>query len=804
VEKGNAAGETNYGSVPGTFGLAVEAPAAESSPEQSTPVQGTSLPPPTITGLSPSQGPVAGGTVVALTGTNLTGATVKVGGKPAPLTTAATATQITFTTPAGTAGAKDAEVTTPAGTATLAKGFTYVAPVAPPTISGLSPNQGPVVGGTAVILTGTNLLGATGVTVGGTPATPITVVSDTEITFTTPRSATGVDGPADVAVTTPDSTVTMAKGFTYAPQATITKLVPNSGPLAGGITVTLTGTNLTGATKVTFSGTPATDIKVVSDSEITFTIPQHGPGAKTVEVTTPGGEMGEFGVFTYVAPPTITSLSQDQGSVNGGANISLIGTNLIGATSVTVGGRNATAFTVDSATQITFTTPAGAEGAANVAVTTWGGTATMTDGFTYVPTPTITGLSPSSGPLAGGTEVTLIGENLTGATGVTVGGTSATSITVVGDTQITFTTPSAPNGEPGAVDVVVTTPYGKATSAGGFTYIGPPTITKLDPNSGSANGGMSVYLEGTNLTGATSVTVGGVAAKPVIVWGATQISFTMPAGTAGAADVVVTTPGGSATSVFTYVAPSAPPTITSLTPNSGSTAGGTEVTLTGTNLIDVIEVTMGGIPAASTVNSDTQITFITSSWEDDVALPVKVSTKYGESNGLMFEYFYPRASALLTLAASPDETKETGAPDSSENQTPDGVGEDSGEGATPPPAEGGSTPSPDAGQPTDGQNAPGGSAEGTNDGSGETAVPPAADGQGSPPANGQGAPPANGQGAPPPNGQGTPPPNGQGAPPPNGQGAPPPEGQGTPPAASQPAGAVTRLTILLSTAWRSR
>lgn len=82
-----------------------------------------------------------------------------------------------------------------------------------------------------------------------------------------------------------------------------------------------------------------------------------------------------------------------------------------------------------------------------------------------------------------------------------------------------------------------------------------PTITSITPNTGAEAGGTSVTITGTNLTGATSVTFGGVAATSVVVVSSTSITCVTPAHAAGAVDVAVTTAGGTATSVggFTYV-----------------------------------------------------------------------------------------------------------------------------------------------------------------------------------------------------------------------------------------------------------
>lgn len=111
--------------------------------------------------------------------------------------------------------------------------------------------------------------------------------------------------------------------------------------------------------------------------------------------------------------------------------------------------------------------------------------ALQTEACSTVVAPTVTGVNPPSGPMAGGTSVTITGSKFTGATSVKFGTSAATTFTVNSDTQITATSPAAAAG---VVDVTVTTPSG--TSAIGindrFTYLGPagasspvPTLSEL-------------------------------------------------------------------------------------------------------------------------------------------------------------------------------------------------------------------------------------------------------------------------------------------------------------------------------------
>jgi hypothetical protein len=122
--------------------------------------------------------------------------------------------------------------------------------------------------------------------------------------------------------------------------------------------------------------------------------------------------------------------------------------------------------------------------------------------------PSVTGISPSSGPLSGGSTVTITGSGFTGATSVSFGGTvNATgAMTVNSDTSITVT---APSHLAGTVDVTVTTASGTSTtsSADTFTYvIPPPTASGIMPASGVNTTTVSITnLAGTNFASGATV-----------------------------------------------------------------------------------------------------------------------------------------------------------------------------------------------------------------------------------------------------------------------------------------------------------
>jgi gliding motility-associated-like protein len=145
-------------------------------------------------------------------------------------------------------------------------------------------------------------------------------------------------------------------------------------------------------------------------------------------------------------------------------------------------------------------------------------------------------------------QVIISGNGFTGATSVTLGSTAVSSFTVNSSTQITAIVGSGTTG-----NVAVNTPGGAATLSNGFTFISPPTITNFTPT--KTNNGATITINGTNFTGATNVSVGGVSVASYTVVNATQITAVLHRNTISGS-VSVTTLGGTAISPgFVYGVP---------------------------------------------------------------------------------------------------------------------------------------------------------------------------------------------------------------------------------------------------------
>ncbi len=457
-----------------------------------------------------------------------------------------------------------------------------------PTISSFTPTTASA--GTTVTITGTGFTGATAVSFGGVAATSYTVVSATSITAVVGSGASG-----SISVTTGGGTASLA-GFTFIETPTISSFTPTTANT--GTTVTITGTNFSGATAVSFGGTAATSYFVINNTTITALV---GAGASgSISVTTSGGT-GSLVGFTYQnTNPTIISFTPTTAS--SGTTVTITGTNFSGATAVSFGGVAATSFSIINSTTITAVVSAGASGIVSVA--TSGGTVSL-GGFTFQNTnPTIISFTPTTA--SSGTTVTITGTNFSGATAVNFGGVAATSFSVINNTTITAVVSA------GASGIVSVATSGGTVSLGGFTFQNTnPTITSFTPTTAST--GTTVTITGTNFTGATAVSFGGVAATSFSIINSTTITAVISAGASGS--VSVTSIGGVATLAGFNFCNLATSTV-SIAASTKSTCLGTKVTFTASPTNEGANPTYQWIVNSNPVGTNS-ITYSTTSLNDN-------------------------------------------------------------------------------------------------------------------------------------------------------------------------------------------
>jgi large repetitive protein len=503
---------------------------------------------PSVTGVSPASGPGPGGTTVTVNGANLTGATaVDFGDTPGMnLSVNPAGTSLSVTSPSGT-GLLDVTVTTPVGTSaktgtSCAQPGTITAPCdafsystkpaasASKSTVAAAPSAVPADGMTASTITVTLLDGngnpvqGDSVTLAATPGAHAVISPASG-----PSNSAGIvsftikDGTAEAATLTatdtsasPPLVITETATVDFLAPPIVKSISPASGPSGGGTVVTVTGSNLTGATAVNFgNANPGTSIFVNgTGTSLTVTSPA-GADAVDLTVTTPGGTSAVSGTtcaqpgtsaapcdaFAFISAPAVTSVSPASGPAGGGTAVTVAGANLTGATAVNFGGTQGTNVAVGatgtslsvtspagrSVVDVTVVTPAGTSMASGSSCTQPGTPTAPCDAFTYIAAPVVTEISPTSGPAGGGTAVIVNGSGLTGATAVSFGGTSvpASSFTSASDSSITVPSPAGT----ASVDVTVTTPAGtSATSvADQFTFVAPLALTSPSALNGTVD-----------------------------------------------------------------------------------------------------------------------------------------------------------------------------------------------------------------------------------------------------------------------------------------------------------------------------
>jgi hypothetical protein len=521
-------------------------------------------------------------------------------------------------------------------------------------VAKIEPNEGG--NGTHVYITGANFINTSAVSFGGIPASSFNVLSSDSILAVVGVGATGL-----VSVTTPLGTDTLT-GFTWFAPPTINSFTPTSA--ADGTTVTITGSNFTGSTQVSFGGTPAASFAIISPTSITAIV--QGGASGNIKITNPAG-LDSIGGFTYLSPPHIVAFTPTYGGVND--TILISGTNFTTTSNIRFGDSLAQNYQVLSDTTIravvgngvfTGTLPINVYVATNNGIDSlngfnWypsihmnsftpnsGGTltevlisglnfetinlsnsASVTFGgvpsqqisfysdtligvypsigssgyikvsnpissdslgiFTYINSPFISSFTPSTAFY--GDTVLIYGNNLSTVTTVKFGSVIASSFTAISDTLIKAI---VGNGASGNVEVY--TNYGYSIKSG-FTYLSPPIINSINPN--SARTGDLVEIYGNYFDNTSSVSFGGVLASSFSIVGPTRIDAIVGNGASG--DVIVTTPLGADTLTgFTFLQD---PTITSFTPTT-ATIGDT-ITIIGTNFNTVTNVSFGNVNASS-------------------------------------------------------------------------------------------------------------------------------------------------------------------------------------------------------------
>lgn len=430
--------------------------------------------------------------------------------------------------------------------------------------------------------------------------------------------------------TAPSTTTTPSPGGTTTPPATATiTLSPSSAnPLVDSTsvitaTVTQNGAAVANGTAVEFStslGTftesnAKTVIRTTTNGVATATLTSSTVGPATVTATVGSASKTASVTFTArpVTPPppdlspTITGVAPTLGRPQGGEVVTISGTNFVAPVRVLFdfgaangGTKEATVISV-TPTAIQVLTPAidlaaAQQAQATITVINAVGTPNETrvtsaaNAFTFqsqVLTPKVTTAAPSSGPIDGGTRVTIFGSGFQSPVQVFFGAAEAQVINVTFDQIVVVsptardTTPSAGETFTGFVDVrIVNINSATQTTAPAlFRYIPKMQITAISPTFGSALGGTQVRIDGTGFNDPVTVDIGGVRAQTIRVSGTQIVASTgalaSPCTASGGTVTITNVDNGdvaTSTQTFSYIA--VHPIITTVTGSGTVQPGG--------------------------------------------------------------------------------------------------------------------------------------------------------------------------------------------------------------------------------------
>lgn len=626
-----------------------------------------SYPAPEITSVVADKGLVDGGESVVITGKNfLPNPKVVFGSNSATSIQFIDSTKLIVVAPKGIQGDTTIKVTNTDGQFATAS-YKYIAN---PIITSIKPDNGPLAGATRVVISGEYFLTGAVVKFGDQEGN-VSSITPKQIVVNTPPSATAQT--VDVTVVNPDgTTVTAVQAYSYVPAPEITSVTPNQGLTPGNENITIHGSHFASDAKVYFNST-LLSTTFISDTELSAVTPSWAKAESVkVKVVNPDGQEAALDSgYQYVYPaPVIESITPNQGEVTGNLQLDIRGKYFINGAKVFFDGVQLQNVVFYSSTQIKVKTPtwSTADTVDVRIVNPDGQDGTMVDGFTYVLPEglELTEISPTEGPLAGGTTVSVAGSNL-GLISELYLGSAKMTIKSNSGTVLTFVTPKAET--PGKVNVKVVDKYGReSVLTQAFEYLSPPpapvpTITSISPNEGAMKGGYTVVVKGTNFDSTSKTYVNEIAAS-TLFYDSTELRVTIPASdVSGPVDVKVLNATGEmaiATQAFTYLAPppKEPPVITTVTPNEGALKGGYYVKLLGSNFESNATLYFDNSLMPFTFYSKGEIRFVVPASETARSVDIKLVNADGQEAIVTDAFTYlapPPKPAPVISSVTPNE-----------------------------------------------------------------------------------------------------------------------------------------------------
>jgi IPT/TIG domain len=215
-------------------------------------------------------------------------------------------------------------------------------------LTSISPRLGSTLAATPITLTGSGFRPGSTARAGTRPCANLMVVSATQATCTVPASPGGVVGSVGVTITDEFSQASAPLPFEYAVAPVVTSITPNRGRLAGDSIVTINGSGFADGSVIRI-GPNECPLPDGDATTIYCRVAAGMAGTVDVTVTAPNGLVGVGSqLYTYVGPPTFTSITPNSGPVPGGNMITVRGTGFAAGMRVSLGASNCAGVVVSS------------------------------------------------------------------------------------------------------------------------------------------------------------------------------------------------------------------------------------------------------------------------------------------------------------------------------------------------------------------------------------------------------------------------------------------------------------------------
>lgn len=498
--------------------------------------------------ISPARGPLVGGTSFQISGTGFTPQTRVLFDTREVDVNLSQGQLIGLTPSSDTAGPVTVRVITEDNeTQEIQNGFTYSNGLQ---VQSILPDRVPTTGGVEITLQGSGFTDQMGVSFDGLGARRITVINQNTARVVVPAAPRG---RADLRVSIPDESILLPDRITFYRPLEVTEVLPGVGGVGGGDSIRIVGSGFTADTQVEIGDVPATIEAIQSNRIDVRTPPGDVPGAVDLFLENQDDALRLRNAFFYDTNPleSLANISPSRAPLQGGTEHILSGRGLDQAgLTVTVGTAAATILDAQDSS-LRIQAPPSTAGAKDVILRVQGvEMGRLESSLLYGSRPDIDAISPTEGPEAGGTTVTITGEGFAEVTSVTLGELPLPFTVVDSDTIEVVTTRS----EPGLATLRIHSPTGSATLEGAFRFVGDLQVWSMRPSRGAIAGGTYVTIQGRGFDGLIGLEVGSQEAREIRRLDPYTVTFRTPSvASSGPRDVTLSAMGMSRTLPYPFV-----------------------------------------------------------------------------------------------------------------------------------------------------------------------------------------------------------------------------------------------------------